>query len=62
MFGTSDSPPGYLQIRYRISVESDAPEEELRRVADAAAARTPYLDVFGRAQDLEGSLKVVRPG
>lgn len=62
MFGTSDSPAGYLQIRYEISVVSDAPEEALQQVADAAAARTPYLDVFGRAQDLQASLKVVPTG
>jgi len=61
MFGTSDAPPGYLQVRYVISVESTASEEELQWVADAAALRTPYLDVFGRAQDIEGAVRVRAP-
>jgi uncharacterized OsmC-like protein len=62
MFGTSDAPPGYLEVRYEIRVESEAPDEELARVAAAAAERTPYLDVFGRAQTLTPSLRVVRSG
>ena len=62
MFGTSDAPPGYLQIRYEILVESNASQEQLRQVAEAVDARSPYLDVFGRAQDIEGSLRVVHPG
>jgi len=57
MFGLSDAPPGYLRVRYELVVESPATEEELQRVADAAAPRTPYLDVFGRAQEIRGSLR-----
>ena len=60
MFGTSDAPPGYLQIRYEISVESDASKEQLGKVAEAVDAHSPYLDVFGRAQDIAGSLRVLR--
>jgi uncharacterized OsmC-like protein len=61
LFGVSDAPAGYLEVRYRVSVESDADEETLRSIAARANARSPYLDVFGRAQSLVGSVEVRRP-
>ena len=61
LFGVSDAPPGYLEVRYEVSVCGSASEEDLQRVATAADARSPYLDVFGRAQRTRGSLRVVRP-
>jgi len=61
LFGVSDAPAGYLEVRYEVSVRSTAPEEDLQRVADAADARSPYFDVFTRAQPVQRSLRVVRP-
>ncbi len=61
LFGVSDAHPGYLEVRYQVSVCSSAPEADLQRVADAADARSPYFDVFSRAQQLQRSLRVVRP-
>lgn len=61
LFGVSDAFPGYLDVRYRLTVVSDAPEKSLERVAAAADARSPYLDVFSRAQNVRGSLRVERP-
>lgn len=62
LFGTSDVPPGYLDVRYRVIVDSDAEEAVLREVADQAFRRSPYLDVFSRAQSVSGTLQVVRAG
>jgi uncharacterized OsmC-like protein len=59
LFGVSDAHPGYLEVRYQLSVRSEATEEELQRVADAADARSPYFDVFSRAQTLHRSLRVL---
>ena len=50
LYGVSDSPPGYLEVRYIVTVESSAPEEDVLRVLDEGDAHSPYLDVFGRAQ------------
>jgi len=51
MFGTADDvPPGYTQVRYTVTVESRAPEADIVRMLDEADARSPYLDVFRRAQ------------
>jgi len=61
LFGVSDAPPGYLEVRYEIQVVSTASDEELQKVAEASDARSPYLDVFGRAQTLRRSLVIHRP-
>ena len=50
LFGVSDSPPGYLEVRYVVTVESSAPEADVLQVLDEGDARSPYLDVFSRAQ------------
>jgi uncharacterized OsmC-like protein len=61
LFGVSDSPPGYTDVRYEISVCSDAPEQDLQRVAEVSDSRSPYVDVFTRGQSVHRSLRVVRP-
>lgn len=61
LFGVADVPPGYLGVRYQVTIHSDAPESELERLAEAADSRSPYLDVFTRAQKAERTLRVVRP-
>src|SRR5262249_25369859 len=50
LYGVGDAPPGYSEVRYVVTVESNAPEEALRRVLDEADTHSPYLDVFRRAQ------------
>jgi uncharacterized OsmC-like protein len=62
LFCVSPNPPGYLEVRYTVTVASDAPEEEIRRFVDAADAHSPYLDVFRRAQECVRTVRVVPPG
>jgi uncharacterized OsmC-like protein len=51
LFGTVDDvPPGYTEVRYTVKVESSAPEADILRMLDEADERSPYLDVFRRAQ------------
>jgi hypothetical protein len=52
-YGLADSPPGYLEVRYRVKIESDAPEEAIRRVLDEGDAHCPSFDVFRRPQNLK---------
>lgn len=61
LFGVSDAPPGYLDVRYSVTVVSDAPEADILRVLDEADAHSPYRDVFGRAQRLSRTARVVSP-
>lgn len=50
LFGSSDSPPGYLEVRYHIKIKSPATPEEIEHVLDLGDKHSPYLDVFSRAQ------------
>lgn len=61
LFGVSDSPPGYLEVRYTVTVESSAPEADVLRVLDEGDAHSPYLDVFGRAQTCRRTVHIVSP-
>jgi len=62
--GVSDEvPPGYTQVRYRVSVVSPAPEEQVRNVIDTADRYSPYRDVWARAHDIRrGELTITRGG
>jgi uncharacterized OsmC-like protein len=59
LFGVADVAPGYLDVRYAVTVFSDAPESDVLRVLDAADAHSPYRDVFGRAQTLTRTARIV---
>ena len=52
-YGLADLPPGYLEVRYRVKIESDAPEEAIRRVLNEGDAHCPWFDVFRRPQNLK---------
>jgi uncharacterized OsmC-like protein len=59
LFGFSTSPPGYLDLRYTVTVDSSAPESDVRRVLDEGDAHSPYLHVFSRAQTCRRTLCIV---
>jgi uncharacterized OsmC-like protein len=40
--------PGYTEVRYAVSIESPASNEELDELLDLAERHSPYLDIFGR--------------
>jgi uncharacterized OsmC-like protein len=50
LYGLPGASPGYSELRYVVTVESNAPEEEVHRVLDSADAHSPYLAVFQRPQ------------
>jgi uncharacterized OsmC-like protein len=55
-------PPGYLAMRYRITVESDAPEADIRRLTDVGLRTSSWLDTIARAVPMTGSVAIRRPG
>jgi uncharacterized OsmC-like protein len=57
-YGVSDDAPGYRQVRYIVTVESDAPEADVLKVLDTADARSPVRDDFARALDLRREVQV----
>jgi uncharacterized OsmC-like protein len=59
LFGTSNVPPGYLEIRYSVTIECDAAEETIITLLDEADRHSPYLDVFSRGQKCVRQLNIV---
>jgi uncharacterized OsmC-like protein len=60
LFGVTDEPPGYSEVRYLVSVTTDAPEADVMRVLDEADVHSPYLDVFRRAQRCTRTVRIDR--
>jgi uncharacterized OsmC-like protein len=61
LFGTAakDVPPGYLQIRYTVTVESNAPENDVMQIVDDGDNHSPYLDIFTRAQKCIRTVNII---
>ena len=60
LFGTTQNvPAGYLEVRYTVTIESDASEEQIQNMLDVADAQSPYLDVFSRAQTCKRQVNIV---
>ena len=57
-----DVPPGYVQVRYRVTVASPSSEEDVRRVIAIADKYSPYRDVFARPHDLRCELRIHHMG
>ena len=56
MFGVSDVPAGYNEVRCEVTIVSNASKEEVSKMLDEADAHSPYVDVFTRGQKLKRSL------
>jgi uncharacterized OsmC-like protein len=61
LLGVAEGPAGYSEVRYLVTVETDAPEEDVVRWLDEADAHSPYLDVFRRAQRCARQVAIVAP-
>ncbi|MGB7218335.1 MAG: OsmC family protein [Vicinamibacterales bacterium] len=59
--GVGGVQPGYRQVRYIVTAESDAPEADVLKVLDEADAHSPYRDVFTRAIDVRRDVRVAGP-
>lgn len=57
-FGLTDNPPGFKALRYRVIIESPAPETEVREMIDKADARSPVLDDFKRPLPIERKIDI----
>ena len=62
LFGvSSDVFPGYTEVKYIVTIESDASEEEIMQLLNDADQHSPYLDVFARAQYCTREVKIKTP-
>jgi uncharacterized OsmC-like protein len=62
LLGTAaaDVPPGYLEVRYSVTIDSDAPQEAIIQMLDEADRNSPYLDVFRRAQTCRRQVNITK--
>jgi uncharacterized OsmC-like protein len=58
-YGLDDVPRGYSEVRYCVTVETEASEEEIVRLLDEADRCSPYLEVFREPQNLKRQLRLV---
>jgi uncharacterized OsmC-like protein len=56
-YGLSNAPCGYGEIRYTVSIESSAPEEDVRRMIEEADKHSSYLELFRDPQNLKRAIK-----
>jgi uncharacterized OsmC-like protein len=56
--GMAEVTPAYTQVRYIVSVETDASPEEVHRVFDLAEERCPYLHVWQDPLDVRRELRI----
>jgi uncharacterized OsmC-like protein len=61
LLGTSNVAPGYLEVRYTVTIESDAAEEDILKMIDEADQHSPYLDVFSHAQNCKRDVHIISP-
>jgi len=59
LLGTSNVAPGYLEVRYTITIESDAAEQDILKMIDDADHHSPYLDVFSRGQNCKREVHII---
>jgi uncharacterized OsmC-like protein len=60
LFGTSPGvSPGYLDVRYTVTIDSTADEDRILQMLDEADRHSPYLDVFSRAQHCSRTVNIV---
>ncbi|MFW5973209.1 MAG: OsmC family protein [Bacteroidota bacterium] len=60
-FGVTDDPPGFRALRYRVHLQSSAPEADILRVLDEADAHSPVLDDFRRPLPIEREVRITAP-
>lgn len=60
-FGVDDVSPGCEAMRYRVYIESPAPEERVQEVIEKADAHSPVLHNFRRPIPIEREVEIVAP-
>lgn len=58
-YGVAEVPAGYSQVRYVVTIESDAPEEDILRMLEIADERNSYRDVFRRPVELRREVRIL---
>jgi uncharacterized OsmC-like protein len=62
MYGIDDTPAGYHEVRYVVSVISSAPGADIMRVLDMAETHSPYFSVFSQPQNVKRDVRIQHDG
>lgn len=57
-FGITEDPPGFNELRYNVSIQSPASEDEIRKLIEKADAHSPVLDDFKRPIPVKRSVNI----
>jgi uncharacterized OsmC-like protein len=57
----AEVPPGYLAMRYVVTVESSAPEADVMRVLDTADKHSSWRDDIARAVPINRDVRILAP-
>ena len=60
-YGVTDGSPAYEEIRYVVTVESDAPEEQIIHGLDEAEKHCTYLVIFREPQRVVRDVRIATP-
>jgi len=60
LFGVSDSPAGYSEVRYSVKIKSPNSPEDIEAFLDKADKHSAYLDVFSRAQNCKRIVELTK--
>lgn len=58
MFGITDDPPGFKELRYTVNIVSPAPEDELRKLIKTADRHSPVLDDLSRPIPIKRKMNI----
>lgn len=61
-FAVADIPADYSEIRYKVFVQSPAPNEDVIKMIELADAHSSYFDIFTRPQKLKREVVFVSDG
>ena len=56
--GVGEARARYSQVRYEIAIDSPAPKDAVVGLLDVALRRSPYVDVFARAQTMHRAVRL----
>lgn len=59
IFGTSNAPAGYSEVKYFVKIKSPNSKEEIENFLNEADKHSPYLDVFSRAQNCKREVEYI---
>lgn len=60
-YGVAKVHPGYAEVRYVVTIESEASEAEILHLLDYADEHTPWLDMYRRGQRLRREVHLKTP-